>query len=61
MRDERKSQTDPANPDNLAFVTGYVGDLHMEWVSEDVIGHIYHNGYTVIDAAGLAHFYDPAL
>ena len=61
LRDERKSQTDPANPDNLAFVTGYVGDLHMEWVSEDVIGHIYHNGYTVIDAAGLAHFYDPAL
>jgi len=33
----------------------------MEWVSEDVIGHIYHNGYTVIDADGLAHFYDPGL
>jgi len=61
LRDERKTKTNPNDPNNLVFVNGYVGDLHVEWPVEDVIGHIFHNGYVVIDEDGIAHFYDPGL
>ena len=61
LRDERKTKTNPSDPSNLVFVNGYVGDLHVEWPTNDVIGHIFHNGYVIIDEHGIAHFYDPSL
>ena len=61
LRDERKTRENPNDPSNLVFVEGYVGDLHVEWPTDDVIGHIFHNGYVIIDQDNIAHFYDPGL
>tara|TARA_Y100000310_G_C20475934_1_gene712409 strand:+ start:221 stop:760 length:540 start_codon:yes stop_codon:yes gene_type:complete len=44
---------------DLVFCNGYVGDMNCEWLAQDTVGHIYHNGWTTIDENGLAHLYDP--
>ena len=54
VRDERR----PESPDALVFVTGYVGDLNVEWEGRDPIAHIYHNGEVIVDKDRLAHLYD---
>jgi hypothetical protein len=54
VRDERR----PEAADALVFVTGYVGDLNVEWEGRDPIAHIFHNGEVVVDADRLAHLYD---
>ena len=61
LRDERATKKNPSDPNNLVFVNGYVGDLHVEWPTNDVIGHIFHKGYVIIDKQNIAHFYDPRL
>ena len=61
LRDERKTQANPGNVDALKYVRSYVGDLSAEWNREDPVAHIYHNGYTVVDADNVAHLYDPEL
>jgi hypothetical protein len=57
LRDERR----PEMEDALVFTQSYVGDLSAEWNGMDTVAHIYHNGYTIIDAANVAHLYDPDL
>jgi len=64
VRDER--ETSKGNPNALVFVKGYVGDLVIEWPTQDPVAHIYHNGpWTKCDPGcfmhpngGFAHLYE---
>jgi hypothetical protein len=49
------------NPDALKFVSTYVGDMSAEWNRNDLVAHIFHNGWVIIDANNVAHLYDPDL
>jgi hypothetical protein len=42
-------------------VSDVVGDFHVEWRISDRVAHIFHQGWQVIDEAGVAHLYDPEL
>ena len=58
MRDERLAWN---HPDALVFTKSYVGDLNAEWMAQDTVAHIYHNGYAIVDKDDIAHLYDPEL
>jgi hypothetical protein len=32
-----------------------------DYLADMVIGHIFYNGYVIIDQNNIAHFYDPRL
>ena len=49
------------HPDALVFTKSYVGDLNAEWMAQDTVAHIYHNGYAIVDKDDIAHLYDPEL
>ncbi len=55
IRDERKDWNDPTA---LKFVSSYVGDLCAEKAQEDLFGHIFHNGFAIIDTDNVCHLYD---
>ena len=65
IRDEKKTQRNEMDLDALKFVSSYVGDLSAEWNRQDVVAHIYHNGFSVLetqpDGKIIAHLYDPDL
>ena len=49
------------HPDALKIVEDYVGDMNAEWMMEDTVAHIYHNGFVIIDKNNIAHLYDSDL
>ena len=57
-RDERK---DWEAEGAMIAVNDVVGDFHVEWRLTDRVAHIFHQGWQVIDEAGVAHLYDPEL
>jgi len=58
LRDERMEWN---HPEALKFTKNYIGDLNAEWHMRDNVAHIYHNGYSIIDADDVAHLYDTEL
>jgi len=58
LRDERMPWN---HPDALKIVDDYVGDMNAEWIMEDTVAHIYHNGFVIIDDNNIAHLYDSDL
>ena len=58
IRDERKDWNDP---EALKFTANYVGDLVCEWEAQDRAGHVFHNGFAVIDNQNVCHLYDERL
>lgn len=64
LRDERKTQQGDLSA--IVFVKGYVGDLRVEWPSQDPVAHIYHRGSWTLcdpgcflhDDGGYAHLYE---
>lgn len=64
VRDE--VETRKGNQNSLVFVKGYVGDLVIEWPTEDPIAHVFHQGpWTKCDPGcflhedgGFAHLYE---
>ena len=55
LRDERMPWE---HPDALRFTKNYVGDLNAEWHMSDLVAHVYHNGYAIIDEHDVAHLYE---
>jgi hypothetical protein len=58
LRDERM---DWNHPDALRFTKDYVGDGVFEKHADDLVAHIFHNGYAIIDKDDVAHLYDTEL
>ena len=63
LRDERKTrQLGMGHPDTLKLVEGIVGDLSVEWPTEDVIAHIFSLGFAILEpGTRIAHLYDPEI
>ena len=55
LRDERM---DWNHPDALRFTKNYVGDGVFEKHADDLVAHVYHNGYSIIDENDVAHLYE---
>ena len=55
LRDERMPWN---HPDALRFTKNYVGDGVFEKHAFDLLAHVYHNGYSIIDENDVAHLYE---
>ena len=58
IRDERLPWMDDSS---RRLCKNYVGDIHIEWDKDDIVAHIFHKGYIIIDKDDTAHLYDPEI
>ena len=55
LRDERMPWE---HPDALRFTKNYIGDGVFEKHAVDLVAHVYHIGFVILDSEGVAHLYE---